>query len=103
MLTTTQRDVLWELVVFDNSKASCLGVNPELFFLETFDPIMFNALKKLCNGCELLKECTEYSLQHNVDGFWAGMPKSTRRKKQRELGITPITLFQENKQDDRSA
>jgi hypothetical protein len=91
--------------VFDTSRASCIGINTELFFTESYyDAHLLPALKRLCAGCEVLKECRDYSLAHDLDGFWAGMAKTTRKKKQRELGIKPITLFKENyKKEERSA
>lgn len=91
--------------MFDTSRANCIGIDTELFFSEdNYDPHLHRNLKKVCANCEILLDCYKYSLAHDLDGFWAGMAKNTRKKKQKELGIKPITLFQEHyKKEERSA
>ena len=65
---------LWKL------KANCLGLDTEMFFPEAG----FNVdlmIKAICNNCEVKKECLDYAIKYDMEGFWAG----TGQKKRRQL------------------
>ena len=89
--------------MFDTTKANCVGIDTELFFTEKYyDPFELKFLKRICDACEIKKQCRDYAVTHDVDGFWAGMTKHERKKERKRLGIVAITLFQEIYKQDES-
>ena len=79
-------------------RASCIGVDPELFFpVGTSDPALaqVEAAKSICGGCAVRAECLEWSLRRTGRGRLGrsrrgGAPgdptgPSTRRRRTRVL------------------
>lgn len=90
--------------MFDTSRANCIGIDPEMFFTEhVYDQNDLYFLKKVCNACEIFSDCRDYSIKHDVDGFWAGMSKTARQKERKRLGITPISIQSEIKETNEKS
>lgn len=65
-------------------QALCAQVDPEIFFPEVGDGTRY--AKRICNSCDVKKECLEYSLQNNERfGIWGGTAEKERRKLNRKL------------------
>lgn len=62
-----ERALHWRL------KAACLDADPDIFFPEmgrTYDTVL---AKRICDRCEVTKECLDYALANNfTDGVWGG-------------------------------
>ena len=77
------------------STPACVGTNTELWFNKDDEPTYDekNLLKRICAGCEVRNQCLEYSLKHNVMGYWAGTTPRERQKLRRKLNITSIPIY----------
>lgn len=65
-------DELWK------SKASCIGLDTDLFFIEhggTVSPLVI----KMCKSCEVFTECHNYALKYSMEGIWAGTNLKQKR------------------------
>lgn len=84
-----------ELNWMDN--ANCSGTDTEQFFPidETKQYSNKPLLTRICNGCEVLKECQDYSLRYAVQGWWGNTSEKQRRDKRQKLNITPIQIVSE--------
>jgi len=64
-------------------QASCIGVDPELFFpVGTSDPALAQVeeAKSICRGCEVRADCLEWALGTYQDaGVWGGLDEEERR------------------------
>ena len=72
----------------DWDKASCAGINTELFFMEANPAeaaVMTPSLRKVCAGCEILSECREYATANEPWGFWGGMTLTERALLRRRM------------------
>lgn len=71
----------------DWSKASCLGINTDLFFMENSAEaaVMMPTLRKMCAGCDILSECREYATLNEPWGFWGGMTMAERALLRRRM------------------
>ena len=79
--------------MFDTTGAICAQSDPEMFFPENFQsPYETHAILRMCSNCPVFKQCREYSLKHDVYGWWAGLTRAERKKIQQERGITPVSL-----------
>ena len=68
------------------SKANCLGVDPELFFPER--GASTREAKEVCRGCVVQSECLEYAIAHGEKfGIWGGLSERERRKVRRSRSI----------------
>ena len=66
---------------------SCAGTDLEVWFAENaqYSP---KFLKRICDACPVLRECEEWSLRHEMHGYWAGMNPTDRERRRREEGIS---------------
>ena len=64
------------------SRANCMGVDPELFFPERGSST--REAKEVCRGCVVLEDCLEYALANSEKfGIWGGMSERERRRVRR--------------------
>lgn len=79
--------------MFNTENANCLGVDPELFFpVGKMEREIESMLIKICANCQIWRDCYDYALKVKVDGFWAGTHEHERDAKRKELGIEPVRL-----------
>jgi WhiB family redox-sensing transcriptional regulator len=68
------------------SKANCLGVDPDLFFPER--GASTKEAKGVCKGCVVREDCLEYALANGEKfGIWGGMSERERRRIRRARAI----------------
>ena len=68
------------------SRANCLGVDPELFFPERGTST--REAKEVCRGCVAREDCLEYALDNGEKfGIWGGMSERERRRLRRARAI----------------
>ena len=64
-------------------RASCIGVDPELFFpVGTSEPALARVeeAKSICQACEVRTDCLEWALGTYQDaGVWGGLDEEERR------------------------
>lgn len=65
-----------------------------MFFPRTAREAYFGLLevRPLCAGCEFLRECREYAIRYDVQGFWGGMSQTERKAERKRLGIVAIKI-----------
>ncbi len=86
--------------MFNTDGASCIGLDPELFFpTNSISPDIEDLLKKTCLGCPIFDDCLEYSLKVKVEGWWAGTTDKDRVELRRFFHITPIRIDEEYKRN----
>lgn len=79
--------------MFDTTDAKCREVDPEIFFPDGYQsPQEIRVVLSLCSHCPVFKECHDYSMQHDLYGWWAGKTREERKAKQKELGIEPTPI-----------
>lgn len=84
--------------MFNTDGASCIGLDPELFFpTNNIAPKIEKLLKKTCMNCPIFDDCLDYSLRVKVSGYWAGTTDTKRAELRRFFGITPVRIDQEYK------
>lgn len=78
----------------DYSKASCDGIDTEIFFPIGAAQAEENKelIKTMCHSCPVFEDCLNYSLAIKVDGLWAGTDENERKKMRAERGIKAITI-----------
>lgn len=87
--------------MFDTRGAKCAEVDPEIFFPDNFQPpFEVSTILKVCSNCPVYVACREYSLKHDLHGWWAGMTRNERKQIQKERGIKPISLKIPNSIED---
>ena len=68
------------------SRANCMGVDPELFFPER--GASTREAKEVCRGCVVRTECLEYALANGEKfGIWGGLSERERRKVRRSRAL----------------
>lgn len=68
------------------SKANCMGVDPELFFPER--GASTREAKEVCRGCVVREDCLEYALANGEKfGIWGGLSERERRKVRRARAL----------------
>lgn len=68
------------------SKANCMGVDPELFFPER--GASTREAKEVCRGCVVKGDCLEYALANGEKfGIWGGLSERERRKVRRSRAL----------------
>src|SRR5580704_12066609 len=68
------------------SRANCMGVDPELFFPERGSST--REAKEVCRGCVVRDECLEYALANSEKfGIWGGMSERERRRLRRQRAM----------------
>jgi WhiB family redox-sensing transcriptional regulator len=71
-------------------QASCLGVDPDLFFPER--GASTREAKGICHGCVVREDCLEYALVNSEKfGIWGGLSERERRRVQRQRSLGRIT------------
>jgi len=84
--------------VFNTEGASCIGLDPEIFFpTNNMNPELEKLLKRTCMNCPVFDNCLNYALHVKVSGFWAGTTETKRKELRRFFGITPVRIDQEYK------
>ena len=65
------------------SRANCMGVDPELFFPERGSST--REAKEVCRGCVVREQCLEYALANGEKfGIWGGLSERERRRIRRQ-------------------
>jgi WhiB family transcriptional regulator, redox-sensing transcriptional regulator len=68
------------------TKANCMGVDPELFFPER--GASTREAKEVCRGCVVREDCLEYALANGEKfGIWGGLSERERRKVRRSRAL----------------
>ena len=69
----TDEDMGWQ------DRASCLGMDPDLFFPER--GASTREAKSICRACAVQVECLEFALANGEKfGIWGGMSERERRR-----------------------
>jgi WhiB family redox-sensing transcriptional regulator len=64
------------------TRANCMGVDPELFFPERGTST--RDAKEVCRGCVVRLECLDYAIANSEKfGIWGGMSERERRRVRR--------------------
>ena len=64
------------------SRANCMGVDPDLFFPERGSST--REAKEVCRGCVVRIDCLEYAIANGEKfGIWGGMSERERRRVRR--------------------
>lgn len=64
------------------SRANCMGVDPDLFFPER--GASTREAKEVCRGCVVREDCLEYALANGEKfGIWGGLSERERRRVRR--------------------
>ncbi|MCU1492183.1 MAG: putative WhiB family transcriptional regulator [Acidimicrobiaceae bacterium] len=64
------------------SRANCMGVDPELFFPERGSST--REAKEVCRGCVVRVDCLEFAIANGEKfGIWGGMSERERRRVRR--------------------
>jgi WhiB family transcriptional regulator, redox-sensing transcriptional regulator len=64
------------------SRANCMGVDPELFFPERGSST--REAKEVCRGCVVKQDCLEFAIANGEKfGIWGGMSERERRRVRR--------------------
>lgn len=64
------------------SRANCMGVDPELFFPERGSST--REAKEVCRGCVVREDCLEFAIANGEKfGIWGGMSERERRRVRR--------------------
>jgi WhiB family transcriptional regulator, redox-sensing transcriptional regulator len=72
------------------SRANCMGVDPELFFPER--GASTREAKEVCRGCVVKDDCLEYALANGEKfGIWGGLSERERRKVRRARALARRT------------
>lgn len=84
--------------MFNTEGASCIGLDPELFFpSRNINPKIEKLLKKTCLNCPVFDGCIDYALNVDVKGFWAGTTETGRVKLRKMMNIKALRIDQEYK------
>ena len=69
------------------SRANCMGVDPELFFPERGSST--REAKEVCRGCVVREDCLEYALANGEKfGIWGGLSERERRRLRRARAMS---------------
>ena len=84
--------------MFNTEGASCIGLDPELFFLTNNIPRHIEKLlERTCMNCPVFDDCLDYALKVKVSGYWAGTTDKTRVEMRRLFGITAVRIDEQYK------
>ncbi len=77
---------------FDTSKAACKGHDITVFF-PTITPNnrqkeVLDKARNICENCEVVKGCLDYSLHYEPIGFWGGATEVEREALRRRRQIS---------------
>lgn len=76
------------MIKFKNRPA-CEGTDTEMWFPNRSEYPNKTLLTRICKGCPAKRECLEYSLHNEVEGWWAGTTGYERKRMRKEQGIIP--------------
>lgn len=78
-----------------DSVPACQGTDTDLWFTAEESKVYTQIvlLKKICSECPVRKQCLDYAIHHNVNGYWAGTTESNRSLIQRQRNIIPKSLI----------
>lgn len=69
------------------SRANCMGVDPDLFFPER--GASTKEAKEVCRGCVVRDDCLEFALRNSEKfGIWGGMSERERRRVRRQRALS---------------
>ncbi|HUC38046.1 MAG TPA: WhiB family transcriptional regulator [Acidimicrobiales bacterium] len=72
------------------SRANCMGVDPDLFFPER--GASTREAKEVCRGCVVREDCLEYALANGEKfGIWGGLSERERRRVRRMRALSRRT------------
>lgn len=73
---------------------ACSGTETDLWFTVDGSHVYTekNLIQRICQRCPVKMQCADYSIKHDVDGYWAGTTTDDRRQIRRQLNIVPISL-----------
>lgn len=70
---------------------TCATTDPEAWYEQNRNPFIrnkqYNALRKICAKCPMLRECFNYAVHHESYGFWGGTTPKERETLRAEYGI----------------
>jgi len=68
--------------------AECKGMPTEIFYPEDDEPD--DNARAICRRCPVIKECREYALLYEREGFWGGLSEAERRsvRRKRKIRVT---------------
>lgn len=66
-------------------QAECKGMPIDIFYVEEDEPT--DDAKAICRRCPVIKDCREYALLHEREGFWGGLSEAERRSVRRKKKI----------------
>lgn len=70
------------------TKANCMGVDPDLFFPER--GASTREAKEVCRGCVVREDCVEFALANGEKfGIWGGLSERERRRLRRQRAYNP--------------
>lgn len=71
------------------STPACEGTDTESWFADDETNSYSNelTLRKICSNCPVRNQCFDYSLRHNVHGYWAGTTPRVRQQLRKRLNI----------------
>src|SRR5215831_14365215 len=58
--------------------ANCIGVDPNVFFIDTKDLRLVREAKKYCDYCVCRRECLTWAYETGQQGIWGGTTDSER-------------------------
>ena len=62
-------------------QANCSGSDTEAFFTEAQGAYADRPmLTRICGACSVQKECLEYAIKYNMEGWWANTTDQQRRR-----------------------
>jgi len=60
--------------------AACEGIDPDLFFPDSWSQEATAPALEVCAGCLVRKQCLDEALTHNIQtGIWGGATEADRR------------------------
>jgi len=58
--------------------AACIGVDPNVFFIDTKDLRLVRRAKAYCDYCPCRRPCLEWAYENGVQGIWGGTTDGER-------------------------
>jgi WhiB family redox-sensing transcriptional regulator len=69
-------------------EANCKSLNKDLFFPQKKMRVTSQAVEA-CKACPVVKECAEWSIKHEIHGYWGGMTAHERAQIRARNNIFP--------------
>ncbi len=74
-------------------QAACKGQTRKMFPAHHKDTQYINAARRICDECQVRKECLSYALEFpaaDMHGVWAGLTPRQLAAEQRRRGLRPV-------------